>query len=107
MYPSSLLSSLSFTIGGYTEGGGKSYSNESVNEGDVWEMEVDMRSREKEKRTLHFFVRGKQQKGFFKGVPDRVKFGVSYLLFFSCLLPYFFYFYLFSHIYPDMHSLSE
>ena len=49
---------------------------EEVNEGDLWEMEVDLRSEEKEKRTLHFFVRGKQQKGFFKGVPDRVEFGV-------------------------------
>ena len=39
-------------------------------------MEVDLRSREKEKRTLHWFVRGKQQKGFIKGVPDRVEFGV-------------------------------
>ena len=34
---------------------------ERVNVGDLWEMEVDLRSREKEKRTLHFFVRGKQQ----------------------------------------------
>ena len=49
---------------------------EEVNVGDLWEMEVDLRSREKEKRTLHFFVRGKQQKGFIKGVPDRVEFGV-------------------------------
>ena len=51
-------------------------SVEEVNEGDLWEMEVDLRSREKEKRTLHWFVRGKQQKGFFKGVPDGVEFGV-------------------------------
>ena len=49
---------------------------EEVNVGDLWEMEVDLRSREKEKRTLHFFVRGKQLKGFIKGVPDRVEFGV-------------------------------
>ena len=49
---------------------------EEVNVGDMWEMEVDLRSEEKEKRTLHFFVRGKQQKGFFKGVPDRAEFGV-------------------------------
>ena len=49
---------------------------EEVNSGDMWEMEVDLRSREKEKRTLHFFVRGKQQKEFIKGVPDRVEFGV-------------------------------
>ena len=52
------------------------YTNESVNNGDLWEMEVDLRSREKEKRTLHWFVRGNQQKGFIKGVPDRVEFAV-------------------------------
>ena len=51
-------------------------SVEEVNKGDLWEMEVDLRSREKEKRTLHFFVRRKQQKGFIYGVPDRVEFGV-------------------------------
>ena len=49
---------------------------ERVNVGDLWEMEVDLRSEEKEKRTLHWFVRGKQQKGFIKGVPDKVQFGV-------------------------------
>ena len=54
----------------------KYHENEIVEEGDLWEMEVDLRSEEKEKRTLHFFVRGKQQKGFIKGVPDRVEFGV-------------------------------
>ena len=52
------------------------YRQEGVKEGDVWSMEVDLRSREKEKRTLHWFVAGKQQKGFIKGVPDRVEFGV-------------------------------
>ena len=55
---------------------GNSYQNDSVNEGDEWSMEVDLRSEEKEKRTLHWFVNGKQQKGFIKGVPDRVEFGV-------------------------------
>ena len=57
----------------------KSYlltTEDKVNEGDLWEMEVDLRSEEKEKRTLHWFVRGKQQKGFIKGVPDRVEFAV-------------------------------
>ena len=53
-----------------------SYKNERVNTGDEWSMEVDLRSREKEKRTLHWFVNGKQQKGFIFGVPDRVEFGV-------------------------------
>ena len=36
-------------------------------------MEVDLRSREKEKRTLRFFVRGEQQNSLIKGVPDRVE----------------------------------
>ena len=67
-------------------------SAEGVNEGDVWEMEVDLRSREKEKRTLLFFVRGKQQKPFIKRVPDRVEFGVCY---FISLLFLFVYSYLF------------
>ena len=54
----------------------KDLDNEAVNVGDLWEIEVDLRSREKEKRTLHWFVRGKQQKVFIKGLPDTVKFGV-------------------------------
>ena len=40
---------------------------------------MDLRSVEKEKRTLRWFVRGKQQKGFFKGLTDRVEFGVCYM----------------------------
>ena len=52
------------------------YDNEVVKEGDEWSMEVDLRSDEKEKRTLHWFVRGSQQKGFIYGVPERVEFGV-------------------------------
>ena len=50
--------------------------NDRVYVGDTWAMEVDLRSEEKEERTLHFFVRGKQQKGYIKGIPDRVEFGV-------------------------------
>ena len=60
----------------WNHNGGYRTTVEEVNSGDLWEMEVDLRSREKEKRTLHFFVEGKQQKVFFKGVPDRVEFGV-------------------------------
>ena len=54
----------------------KYHQNEVMNDGDEWSMEVDLRSREKEKRTLHWFVRGKLQKGFIFGVPDRVEFAV-------------------------------
>ena len=54
----------------------RSYYNVCMNKGDEWSMEVDLRSREKEKRTLHWFVIGKQQKGFIYGVPERVEFGV-------------------------------
>ena len=74
-----------------------------MREGDEWSMEVDLRSREKEKRTLHWFVRGKQQKVFIKGVPDRVEFGVCYFvsgLFDVC-------FFLVHSFTLDMHLLSE
>ena len=60
----------------YNHNDGDSYDNEVVAEEDEWSMEVDLRSEEKEKRTLHWFVNGKQQKGFIYGVPDRVEFGV-------------------------------
>ena len=43
-------------------------------------MEVDLRSREKSQRTLHWFVRGNQQKRYIYGVPDRVEFGVCFFL---------------------------
>ena len=67
-----------FLIGGDVENR-SSHSvgdNEPVNVGDEWSMELDQRSFWKSKRTLHWFVRGKQQKVFIKGVPDRVEFGV-------------------------------
>ena len=47
-----------------------------MDEEDEWSMEVDLRSEEKEKRTLHWFVKGEQQKLFIKGLPDHVEFGV-------------------------------
>ena len=59
-------------------------------EGDEWSMEVDLRSEEKEKRTLHFFVREKQQTVFFKGVPDRVEFGVWSFYFLPIRIGYLF-----------------
>ena len=77
---------------------------EEVKIGDLWEMEVDLRSREKEKRTLHFFVRGKQQFGFFKGVPDRVEFGVCYLNTFLFLFHFYFYF-VYSYLFRYTHII--
>ena len=87
-YPQSLFSTLLqhptiFTLHcSHTDGEVRNHNDsritiaEGVNEGDLWEMEVDLRSVEKKKRTLHWFVRGKQQKRFIKGVSDRVEFGV-------------------------------
>ena len=59
-------------------------------------MEVDLRSREKEKRTLHWFVNGKQQRVFIKGVPDRVEFAVCYSNYSSDYISISFIFYLIS-----------
>ena len=73
----SLFYSLSLIDGWvYDHNNQNPYANERVKEGDEWSMEVDLRSREKSQRTLHWFVRGSQQKGFIYGVPDRVAFGV-------------------------------
>ena len=69
-----LLTTLGGTV--YTHSNTKVDTNEAVKVEDEWTMEVDLRSEEKEKRTLHWFVNGKQQKAFIKGVPDRVAFGV-------------------------------
>ena len=52
------------------------HQNKHVDEGDEWSMEVDLRSIEKRKRTLHWFVRGKQQQAFITGLPKQVEFGV-------------------------------
>ena len=41
-------------------------------------MEVDLRSEESEKRTLHWFVNGKTQKLFFRKLPSNVQFGVCF-----------------------------
>ena len=50
--------------------------NETISTGaEVW-MEVDLRSGESEKRTLHWFVNGVTQKVFFTGLPSNVQFGV-------------------------------
>ena len=40
-------------------------------------MEADLRSGEKKKRTLHFFVNGMLEKTFFYNLPERVKMGVG------------------------------
>ena len=77
----------------------KTNTNESVNEGDEWSMEVDLRSREKEKRTLHWFVNGKQQKVFIKGVPARVEFAVSYFIYSTySISPYLYHLFRYAHL---------
>ena len=57
-----------------------------MNINSLWSMEVDLRSREKEKRTLHWFVAGRQQPVFIKGLPDKVEFGVCF--FYGVFLSY-------------------
>ena len=48
-------------------------------------MEVDLRSGESEKRTLHWFVNGVTQKIFFKQLPSNVQFGVCHIMCYSSL----------------------
>ena len=42
----------------------------------MW-IEADLRSGEKKKRTLHFFVNGMMKKIFFYNLPESVKMGVA------------------------------
>ena len=41
-------------------------------------IEVDLRSREKEGRTIHMFIDKKQSPLFFYGVPESVKIGILF-----------------------------
>ena len=49
-------------------------------------MQLDLRSEEKENRTMHLFVNGEQQKVFITGVPDTVTFGVCCIIFVLLLI---------------------
>lgn len=51
-------------------------------------LELDLRSREKEKRTLHFIVDGYQQECYFYNVPESVKVGVCFFYIFDYFLFY-------------------
>ena len=42
-------------------------------------IEVDVRSREKEERTIHMFANKKQSPLFFYGVPESVKIGILFV----------------------------
>lgn len=54
--------------------------------GDCFAMEVDLRSNESEKRTLHFFVNNSQEKVFFYGLPDSIQFGVCFFYTYSYII---------------------
>lgn len=45
-------------------------------------MEVDLRSQEKSRRALHFFVNDVQQELFFSYLPDSVTFAVWLIIYF-------------------------
>ena len=60
--------------------------NEEVKDGsEVW-MEADLRSEERKKRTLHWFVDGRQQKIFLSNLPQSIQFGVCILFLIISLL---------------------
>lgn len=47
-----------------------------IRDQDIVILELDLRSEEVEKRTLHFYVRGNQQKTYVYGIPKNVQFGI-------------------------------
>lgn len=52
--------------------------NEKAQEGDIIEMEVDLRYSRNEMRTLKYFVNEREQKLFLTNLPSSVQFAVFY-----------------------------
>ena len=50
--------------------------NDSSEENDTVSMEIDLRSKTPEERTIHWFINDKQQRVMFTGVPETVEFAV-------------------------------
>ena len=66
----------------YVSGSSSVGKNEEVKGGsEVW-MEADLRSEERRKRTLHWFVDGRQQRIFLSNLPPTIQFGVCILFIF-------------------------
>lgn len=55
-------------------------NNDLAKNGDVIIFEVDMRSKEREKRTMKMFINGKQQKYYFYNLPETVRFCVCCII---------------------------
>lgn len=66
-------------------------SDEIPKKEDEITLEVDLRTKERKKRLLHFFINDKQQKIFFFNLPDYVRFGVCHFLFIIFLILMYFY----------------
>ena len=58
---------------------GHNVGSSVVFEGERISIEVDMRSREKEGRSVHMFVDQKQLPLFFYGLPESVQFGIWFI----------------------------
>ena len=54
--------------------------NDSSEENDTVSMEIDLRSKNPDERTVHWFINDKQQKVMFTGVPETVEFAVCIYL---------------------------
>ena len=62
----------------WQDGSMKWGSGTAVQPGDIWSMEVDLRSSVSSQRTLHYFVRGQQQIHYNKGIPTPIQFAVCF-----------------------------
>ena len=83
LYPSTLLPSPTSTTSIYHSNIAGIYNTHGpigpatrANSGDIVIMEANLRSNDPSHRTLHWFVKGEQQKIFIKGVPEHVQFAV-------------------------------
>lgn len=60
----------------YCEVGDVDKETKEIKKGDKITMEVDLRSSERKRRTLHFFINDIHQKLFFSCLPESVAFAV-------------------------------
>ena len=66
---------------------------EETDMGSEIELEVDLRSKRKEERTIRFILDGRIQKCTVVGLPEKVRFGVWTILLFHAIRLYFYFFF--------------
>lgn len=76
-----------------------------LRKGDMIALEVDLRSNDRRKRTLHFFVDNIQKKPFFSGLPVSVEFVVYLFSYFFNVVTILIYICVYIYVLLNIHYL--